>query len=194
MSEARVGSAFRLRMPMSTTATAWYAIFSKPRHELQVASYLSSKGIEVFHPTLRVKPVNPRASTLRSFFPRYLFIQTDLAATGTGLLQWTPGAVGLVEFDGEAAIIPDSFISEIRRRVATINAAGGIELEGLKKGDAVRITHGPFAGHDAIFDIRLSGEERVQVLLRWLGQEVRVQVKRNGIAKHTLLRAQAGRR
>ena len=176
------------------SAFAWYAVFSKPRHELQVASYLSSKGFEVFHPTLRVKPVNPRASTLRSFFPRYLFVHSDLAATGSGVLQWTPGAVGLVEFDGEAALIPESFISELRRRVAAINAAGGIELEGLKKGDPVRITHGPFAGHDAIFDMRLSGEERVQVLLRWLGQEVRVQVKANAVARRAASRAQASGR
>jgi transcriptional antiterminator RfaH len=52
--------------------------------------------------------------------------------------------------------------------VDEINAAGGEHLEGLKSGDAVTIQDGPFAGHEAIFDKRLSGPDRVRVLLNLL--------------------------
>lgn len=47
----------------------------------------------------------------------------------------------------------------------------------------MRITHGPFAGYEAIFDMRLSGSERVQVLLQMLGRLVKVQVNAGAIEK-----------
>ena len=85
----------------------WYAIFSKPRKEVQVGSYLRTQGITTFFPTYRVKPVNPRSSTTRAFFPRYLFVHANLSETGMGALQWIPGAVGIVQFDGAPASVPD---------------------------------------------------------------------------------------
>lgn len=168
---------------------SWYALFSKPRKELQVASYLHAKSFEVFHPTLRVKPVNPRASTIRSFFPRYLFVRADLAVDGRGILQRVPGSVGLVEFDGEAPPIADHIIAELRRRIADIEAAGGLQLEGLRHGDPVRIAQGPFAGYHAIFDTRLGGDERVQVLLQWLGRAVKVKVDAHVVEKRPRTKA-----
>jgi transcriptional antiterminator RfaH len=150
---------------------------------VQVANYLRSNHIEVYHPTLRVKPVNPRAAKVRPYFPRYLFVHADLDAVGVGALQWVPGAVGLVSFDGEPAIVPDHFVHELRGRLADIEAVGGLELDGLEQGDPVEITHGPFTGQEAIFDMRLSGEERVQVLLHWLGREMKVKLNAHAVAK-----------
>lgn len=161
----------------------WYVIQTKPKKETQVYNYLRAKGVEVYYPCVRVNPVNPRAAKLRAYFPRYMFAQADLAETGESLLEWLPGAVGLVRFGGEPASVPDAFICELKRRVSEIRAAGGLHLDGLKTGDAVRITSGPFADCEAVFDHRLSGEERVQVLLHWLGRRLKVTVNANAIAK-----------
>ena len=49
-----------------------------------------------------------------------------------------------------------------------IAAAGGEFYDGLKPGDPVRISSGPFAGYEAIFDMRLPGSERVRVLIQML--------------------------
>lgn len=165
------------------SASAWYVIQSKPRKESQVSAYLRSQGLEVFYPTVKVQPVNPRASTIRPLFPRYLFVQADLDQVGVSALQWVPGAIGLVEFDGYVAPVQDAVVQTIRRRVQEIRAAGGPVFDGLKPGDPVRITAGPLAGYEAIFDLRLSGSERVQVLLRMLGQQRRVTVNANAIAR-----------
>lgn len=161
----------------------WYTLYSKPHKEAQLEKYLQSNRITTFYPTLKVNPVNPRAARIRSFFPRYLFVQADVAQVGLGALQWIPGAVGLISFGGEPAIVPDAFIAELRRRIGQIEAAGGLHLEGLKRGDRVQITDGSFAGHDAIFDVHLSGEQRVQLLLHWLGREVKVKVNANAVEK-----------
>jgi transcription elongation factor/antiterminator RfaH len=164
----------------------WYVLQSKPHKENQLYAYMESQGFEVFYPTIRVQPVNPRSSTIRPFFPRYMFVHVDLDAVGISALQWVPGAIGVIQFEGSAAPVPDSIIHELKRRVADIEAAGGIQLEGLKQGDPVRITTGPLAGYEAIFDLRLSGSVRVQVLLEMLGRLVKVKVSADAIEKRRL--------
>jgi transcriptional antiterminator RfaH len=74
----------------------------------------------------------------------------------------------MVEFGGEAAIVPDALIWQLRKRIDAIDAAGGLVFDQLESGDTVRIKSGPFAGYEAIFDMRLPGKERVQVLLAFL--------------------------
>lgn len=166
---------------MSTAS--WYVIHSKPRKENQVNAYLRTQGFETFYPTLHVQPVNPRASKIRPYFPRYLFVHADLDEVGVSALQWVPGAIGLVSFDGQPVPVPEYVVHELKRRVAEIRAAGGLVFDGLQPGDAVRITQGPFAGYEAVFDMRLSGSERVQVLLQMLGRLVKVQVNAGAIEK-----------
>jgi transcription elongation factor/antiterminator RfaH len=146
----------------------WYALHAKPHKERQVAENLRQHNLEVFLPLVRVNPVNPRAARKRPYFPCYLFVKADLQAIGLGALQWTPGLRRVVEFDGQPAIVPERFMKELKRRLGEIQAAGGLALDGLDRGDSVRIVAGPFAGYEAVFDFRLPGNERVRVLLELL--------------------------
>lgn len=146
----------------------WYVMRSKPNKESLLWEQLSLQNIECYYPRLRVKPVNPRARKLRAYFPGYLFVRVDLERVNLSALQWMPGAVGLVAFGGEPASVPEALVNTIRNRVDEVNAAGGELLEGLKKGQTVEIQAGPFTGYTAIFDTRLSGNERVRVLLELL--------------------------
>ena len=162
----------------------WYALRSKPRKEDIVWRQLHDRGIEVFYPRLRVHTVNPRARQLRPYFPGYLFVQTDLEATGLSIFQWMPHAVGLVNFGGEPATVPDNLIYAIRQRVEEIAAAGGQVFDGLKQGDKVRISYGPFEGYEAIFDVRIAGSERVRVLLQLLNaRNVPLEISAGSIEK-----------
>ncbi len=163
--------------------TAWYVLHTKPKRENAVYAYLKTHGVEVFYPSVKIKPVNPRASTVRPYFPRYLFVHADLDEVGVSALQWVPNAIGLVQFDGIPAAVPDSIVITLKKRIEEIRAAGGLALDGLAPGDAVRITQGPLAGCDALFDMRLTGTQRVQVLLEMLGRLVRVQVDAGAIEK-----------
>jgi transcriptional antiterminator RfaH len=161
----------------------WYVIRSKPRRERFVSEQLSSQGLEVFFPAVKVHPINPRAARERAYFPSYLFAHVDLAVVGLTKLRWVPNAVGLLEFGGEPAVVPEALIGQLRRRVASIQAAGGIVFADLKKGEAVKITSGPFAGYEAIFDLRLKGSERVRVLLELLRRQVTVELDAGSIRK-----------
>ena len=148
----------------------WYALRVKPHKERSVFQQLQFDQIEAYFPLVRVKPKNPRAAKQKPYFPGYMFVYVDLENLGANTLNWMPGTLGLVSFDGIPASVPTNLIFELQERLAEIEAAGGLELAGLKSGDRVRIVDGPFAGYEAIFDIQLPGSDRVQVLLAFLSQ------------------------
>ena len=150
-----------------------------------------SRGIEVFYPRIRVHPVNPRSSKIKPYFPGYIFVRANLDELGLSIFQWMPYSTGLVTFGGEAALVPDTLIQAIRRRVSEISQAGGEIFDGLKQGDPVDIASGPFAGYQAIFDVRLPGSERVRVLLKMLSQrEVMVEMQASQILKRQMTNRQ----
>jgi transcriptional antiterminator RfaH len=155
----------------------WYALRSKPRKEEVVYRQVRMQGFDAFLPRLRVNPVNPRSRKYLPYFPGYLFVQADLDTVGRSVFQWMPHAMGLVEFGGEPANVPDNLIYELRKRVDEIRTAGGEVFEGLQAGEVVRISDGPFRGFEAIFDARLPGTERVRVLLELLGSQRKVPVE-----------------
>lgn len=148
----------------------WYALRVKPRKERAVYERLQAKDIDAYFPVVRVKPKNPRAAKKKPYFPGYMFVNVDLEQIGSNTFNWMPGTIGLVSFDGEPASVPEKLILELKERLAKIEEAGGLELQGLKSGDRVRIIEGPFAGYEAIFDSRLPGKDRIQVLLAFLSQ------------------------
>ena len=147
-------------------SVSWYVIRSKPNKEDFLARQFEARGMEVFHPRIRVRAVNPRARRSKPYFPGYIFIRADLEQVGQSILRWMPGTVGLVSFDNTPASIPETLVQAIRRRVDEINASERDMHKGLSKGQTVTIHSGPFAGYEAIFDERISGEERVRVLLQ----------------------------
>jgi transcriptional antiterminator RfaH len=149
----------------------WYVLRSKPNKEDFLWRQLQADKIETFYPRVRVQVVNPRARKIRLYFPGYLFIKVDLETAGFSTFNWMPGSSGLVTFGGSPPEVPDGLVAVIRKRLDEINTAGGEILNGLKAGDAVIIEEGPFAGYEAIFDARISGNERVRVLLKLLSKQ-----------------------
>jgi transcriptional antiterminator RfaH len=148
----------------------WYAFYSKPMKEPLLGEQLNLHEIESYYPCLHVKPVNPRARKVKPYFPRYVFGHLDWEQFGHSMLQWLPGAAGIVSFGGIPSPIPDNLIAAIKRRVDEINTVGRELLDGWKRGDILTIQDGSFRGYEAVFDAHISGEERVRVLLRLLSQ------------------------
>lgn len=162
----------------------WYAVQSHPNKEDFLWNQLRSHEIEVFYPRVRVQTVNPRARKIKPYFPGYMFVHIDLEALGISTMQWMPHARGLVAFGGEPAVVPEPLIHAIRQRVGEISEAGGELFDGLKSGDEVFIHDGPFAGYEAIFDLRVSGSERVRVLLQLLNHtQIPVELEAGAIRK-----------
>ena len=146
----------------------WYAMRSKPNKEEFLAGQIEAHGISFFYPRLHAFPVNPRARKVKPYFPGYLFVQVDLDAINISTLQWMPGAANLISFGGEPAPVPELLIDSLQKQLDDLNASTKPGVGDLKPGDSVTVLDGPFAGYEAIFDGRISGQDRVRVLLNFL--------------------------
>ena len=163
----------------------WYVLRTKPHKERPVYQMLlQEEELDVYFPALKVQPVNPRASKIRPYFPGYMFVYIDLDEQGDDALRWTPGTRGLVRFGGVPAPVPENLIVELQKRLAELQEKGGQPENEFQQGDKVRIVDGPLAGYDAIFDTRLSGKDRVRLLLTLLSSHAtRVTMEKHQIEK-----------
>jgi len=146
----------------------WYVAHSKLRNEELLWKQFCLRNFESYYPCLKVKTVNPRARKVQPYFPGYLFVHVDLELIGKSTIKWMPGGVGLVSFGDEPAFIPDNLIYAIKQRVASLKLNSDENPVPLHKGDNVAIHAGVFTGYEGIFDIQLSGTDRVRVLLSLL--------------------------
>lgn len=146
----------------------WYALHTKPHKEFSVYELLLLEDFETYFPFIKVQPKNPRSAKRRPYYPGYIFVRLELAHLGINALKWMPGTNGLISFGNIPAIVPDYFISQLRKQMRTIEVEGLPLGKRLKHGDNVAIVDGPFAGHEAIFDSYLPSKDRVRILLAFL--------------------------
>jgi transcriptional antiterminator RfaH len=166
---------------MVTPELTWYALHSHPNKEAFLHSELTARGIEVYYPFLRVKPVNPRSRKVRPYFPGYLFVRLDQTRTRESEIRWMPHAYGLVGFGDEPAGVPDALIERVRKQIDLTHAQA--DPASFKPGDAVTITGELFRGYEAVFDTAIAGTERVRVLLLLLNNRVPVEVSRTQVIR-----------
>jgi transcription antitermination factor NusG len=147
----------------------WYVARSKPRNEELLWKQYCLRNFVSYYPCLKVATVNPRARGVQPYFPGYLFVRVDLDITGRSSLEWIPGGIGLVSFGDEPAFVLDSMIFAIKQQIEHLKM---VSESPYNKGDPVNIHQGVFAGYEGIFDIRLSGTDRVRILLSLLGDRL----------------------
>ncbi|MBN1379009.1 MAG: transcription/translation regulatory transformer protein RfaH [Gammaproteobacteria bacterium] len=143
----------------------WYAVYCKPQQDARAEKHLRNQSYEVFRPLVRVRRrYGARIrQIIESMFPRYLFIRLD------ELMDWAPirstcGVANLVRMGAYVPQVPETVIGEIRQRVDCENCINIDYDDSYRVNDRVRITEGPLAGYEALFE-KFSGKERVTVLL-----------------------------
>jgi transcriptional antiterminator RfaH len=147
----------------------WYVAHSKPRNEELLWKQFCLRNFMSYYPCIKVATVNPRAHSVQPYFPGYLFVRVDLDVIGRSILKWIPGGIGLVSFGDEPAFVSDSMICAIKQRIEHLKM---VAESPYIKGDSVSVHHGVFAGYEGIFDIQLSGTDRVRILLSLLGDRL----------------------
>jgi transcription antitermination factor NusG len=162
----------------------WYAVQTQPNRERLAQEALQTlAGVDTYLPMLQVKPVNPRARKRRPFFPGYLFVLADLQEVGLSALQWQPGVTRVVGAGDKPVPIPERVIAEIRRQVQIVQAQDPMGRGRFRHGDHVRITSGPLKGYEGMFDTRLNGPMRAQVLVEFLGRLTAAEVDVRSLEK-----------
>src|SRR5690242_4901755 len=130
----------------------WYAFQTKAQKEQLLCEQLRIRHIETFFPYIRVQPVNPRARRIKPYFPGYIFGKVDLEESGRSILEWIPGAVGIVNYGDEPISVPEHVINTLSQYLEKINAFDSKISDRFQPGTAVTIQGGPFAGYEAIFN------------------------------------------
>jgi transcriptional antiterminator RfaH len=151
---------------------AWYVVNTKPHGELRVHQALSVRGFQAYLPMLPPR----RDGRPQPLFPAYLFVRCELETVGINDLQWIPGLRRVVQFAGRPAVVPDEAISLIQAHLDQIDAQGGLPKHPFKPGDEVVIDGGPLSGLRGVFQGPVGPAERVQILIRFLGQANRAEV------------------
>lgn len=160
----------------------WYAIRTKVNREKDVEKRLTDFNLEVFLPWMRTRRrIGSRFHwILAPLFPGYVFCRLDMVVSGKAA-RYSPGVKDFLTFGSRIAEVSEDIIQTLRGR-----CPGGIaEIDPVsaKPGDVVRISEGPFAGLEAIFEQKLKGSERVAVLLEILGRQTRIVLPSETIAK-----------
>lgn len=149
----------------ATSNAQWYVLRSKPNKEDALYKQVSLRGFEAYYPCQTYKPVDPRSRKTKPFFAGYMFVHIDLLRTGFTLFQWMPYSAGLVNFDGEPAVIPASVMHTLITGIESQTQAPLDARADFVPGGPLKVIRGPFAGYEAIFDLRLAGDERIRILL-----------------------------
>ena len=166
-------------MPDSSDAgpfPCWFAVFSKPRREVEAAEQLERQGFMAFLPRVRARRRlrGQWREVIEPMFSRYLFLRATPGLDDLRPIRSTRGVIGLVRFGGEPRPVPEALIAELQRLCSATN--GALDLpEPLPPGSRVRILEGPFAGYEAEL-LSQDGRHRARVLLELLGQFHSVQI------------------
>jgi transcription antitermination factor NusG len=129
------------------TATAWYALKTRSRHEKVVARALTERGVACFLPTWRKRSRwSDRVKTVElPLFSTYVFVRLDgLDPAARRSVLSARGAVALVGSGGVPAPVADAEIGALQSLVAA-----GAPLEPhrfLRRGQRARVCSGPFRG------------------------------------------------
>jgi transcription elongation factor/antiterminator RfaH len=158
---------------------AWYALYTRPRHEKQVFQELFNRGIDAFLPTYKVRRRwSDRYKIVEEpLFKNYLFVNVDFNTSYYDTLR-PYGAVGFINFDGKPAQIPDAEIQAIRRLVESELPYDPHPY--LKIGRKVRVRSGPLQGCEGILT-RKKGLARLVVSVHLLQQSVSAEVDSDAI-------------
>ncbi|MDD2914612.1 MAG: transcription/translation regulatory transformer protein RfaH [Gallionella sp.] len=162
----------------------WFAVSCKPRQEAVAEENLLRQGYRVYLP--RIQNTHHRrgqwVDVIEPLFPRYLFIRINPALRSTAPVRSTRGAVGLVRFGGQPAVIPDEVIEAIVQREAPDSGLHWDDRPLFCAGEPVRLEEGPLAGMEGIF-VERDGEKRVIILLELLGKANKIRINRDWVVQ-----------
>ena len=161
---------------MIPSGPRWYCVHTKPKCERSAACVLAElPGVVTFCPQIRFQRSTRRGKVwfVEGLFPSYFFARFD-ASTLLRAVRYSQNIIRVVEFGGLPVPIPDESIALLKREM---NHAELREIRvDIKIGDSVEVTEGPMRGLVGIVESLRSGEERVRVLLEFLGRQNVVEV------------------
>ena len=155
-------------------ARKWYAIYTRPRFEKQVAQRLEEQQIEAYLPLVKtMRQWSDRKKLVEvPLFNSYVFVHIDRSQYD--LVLQAHGVVKYISFEGKAVPIPTNQIDNLKI-IANSNEDVETTWERRRKGDRVKVIAGSLKG--LIGELITDGDrKKVLVRIDSLEQNLTVQV------------------
>ena len=157
----------------------WYVAKSNARKENWLEKSLVQYNVEVYNPRIVVKKRGKQ--TTEPLFPTYLFCNFNPEGTDWPSIYRTPGLSYFLGGGGYPTQVSADLIDFIRQRVDNWND-GGYSPKHFKKGEAIRVANGPFAGFEAIFQGYIPSRQRCQIFVQIIGRLIPIELHQDDLA------------
>ncbi len=157
----------------------WYVVYTKPRWEKKVNSFLAEKGLEAYCPLNKVrKKWSDRIKWVEEpLFKSYVFVKIpydDQAA-----VRMVNGVVNFVYWLGKPAVVKDKEIDTIRKFLNDYREVQALPME-LQENTKVMIRQGAFMDKNAT--IRKVLNNKVQVVIESIGYSLVAVVDKSNLS------------
>jgi transcriptional antiterminator RfaH len=165
------------------TDARWYVVQTQPNAESKAAAHLARQGFAIFLPRYLKRRRHARRVDVVAapLFPRYLFVEVDIAKQRWRSIYSTVGVSRLICTGDMPAPVPGHVVALLKQRE---DAAGFIRLDRqprFRVGDKIRVLDGLFSDCLGLYD-GMPDCDRVAVLLDLLGRKVRVLLDAEAVA------------
>jgi transcriptional antiterminator RfaH len=151
---------------------AWYCVRSRRKFEQVAAAHVKVLGdTSFFCPRIRFRRPSKQGWiwVTEALFPGYFFARFSLKEM-LPRVRSAHGVSSVVRFGEWYPEIADNVIEELQAETADDEAVSQL-VQALMPGERVRLLKGPLAGMEAVVTQVLPGNERVRLLLEFLGRE-----------------------
>lgn len=161
----------------------WYVARTHALGEEKALFNLIKQGFQTYLPRYLKRRRHARRTdwVKAPLFPRYLFVNFDVAVTRWRAISSTVGIDRMICALDRPIPVPQGVVEGIRARE---NERGLISLTqclSLSQGDHVQIDAGAFSDMTGLFECA-TDDDRITVLLELLGRQVRVKVPATALA------------
>src|SRR6202795_1652757 len=160
---------------MNSSQRQWYVVQTQANAENKVVAHLARQGFATYLPRYLKRRRHARRVDVVAapLFPRYLFVEIDMAVQRWRSIYATVGVSRLVCTGDVPTPRPGLVVRMLKDRE---DAAGFIHLDRkpqFRVGDKIRVLDGLFSDCLGLYD-GMPDRDRVAVLLDLLGRKVRV--------------------
>jgi transcriptional antiterminator RfaH len=162
---------------------AWFCIRTQLKREhIAAAALRTDLGLQTYLPRISFKRSTPRGPVwfTDALFPSYLFGRFHLESSAVAV-QYSRGVRGIVHFGDQWPAVPDSVISELQ--LALGHCETHVIENDFAPGESVEIVGGAFHGLSAVVTRVMPSQDRIAVLLDFLGRQTAVELSANAVVR-----------
>ena len=164
----------------------WFAVHTHARAEFVAQKNLERQGYTTYLPLFRTTRKHARKIEVVSapLFPRYIFVCLVRGMDGPSKVRYSKGVSNIVSFGLKPASVSHNILQSLWDKEDEDGLISFRKREKLVPGDKVNVIDGVFARTSGVIE-KISGNDRVLLLLDLLNQQLRLNTSRNSISLST---------